>query len=293
MKNRVIRLKIRKKRTPTPGIGGKILLGVLVVFFSTLGIDAADHYGDFSQSIVGRLLPGRAERCQSDMVFVSSSDGGFCIDKYEVSAGKKCEFSSPSNINESQANVDNAGCQAVSTAGEKPWVNITQSQAVSLCAKAGKRLPSNEEWSMAALGTRDSEKTWGADDCQVAKNWNSQPGLTGSGKDCYSYAGAFDMVGNVWEWVNGAVENGTYNGRKLPSAGYVQEINPNDSLPSMTGDAGETTLNNDFFWLKDTGTRGILRGGYWENKSDAGQYSAYAVEYPRSYGPTIGFRCVK
>jgi VCBS repeat-containing protein len=51
--------------------------------------------------------------------------------------------------------------------------------------------------------------------------------------------------------------------------------------------------NNDYFWLKTKGLRGMVRGGYWNNKTDAGIYSLYAVTPPSSVEPGVGFRCVK
>jgi formylglycine-generating enzyme required for sulfatase activity len=63
-------------------------------------------------------------------------------------------------------------------------------------------LPTDKEWLQVALGTPDKETGWDSDDCQVENNWDIQPGLAGTGKNCVSAAGAYDMIGNVWEWTN-------------------------------------------------------------------------------------------
>lgn len=268
------------------------LWGLAIIILSTLGINAADNFGNLSDSIVGRVLGGSA-KCPDNMVFVTSAKGGFCIDLYENSAGNKCQFANPADLNQSQSNIDGSGCLPVTQSGNSPWTNITQEQAQRVCAKAGKRLPTNSEWQAAALGTPDKNENWTADDCQVANNWTTQPGPAGSGTNCLSFIGAYDMIGNVWEWIDGAATDGEVNGRRLPADGFIQSLNMNDDLPAETGPTPNDSLYRDYFWVKDSKTRGIIRGGYWANKSDAGQYSAYAVFAPNNFGSTIGFRCVK
>lgn len=289
---RQIIIKSKDKRPRSHWIKS-ILGGLIVMVLSTLGINAADNFGNLSNSIVGKFFAGFNPRCPNDMVFVSSATGGFCLDIYENSANDKCPYRGPGELLQSQSNIDAPGCLPISQAGNSPWVNITQEQAVRACAKAGKRLPANSEWQAAALGTPDKSSDWNEDDCQVANNWAGQPGTTGSGNNCVSFTGAHDMIGNVWEWVNGSVDDGTFNGRKLPTDGYIQSMNMNDDLPAETSTTPNDSLFRDYFWVKDSNTRGIIRGGYWTSKSDAGQYSAYAVFAPNNFGGTIGFRCVK
>lgn len=274
--------KIHKKR-----FGFLTWFAVIIIAGSltTVGIKASD-------SLFG--AKGQVKSlCPDNMVFVPGSMGGFCIDKYEDSAGAKCPMANPSSDVDSQANIDDVNCQAVTTAGAIPWRNLTQIQAVNLCAKAGKRLPTSEEWFAASLGTPDISSGWGADDCQVNNNWSQQPGFTGSGKNCVSYAGAYDMVGNVWEWVKGEIVDGVYGKMKMPDNGYVQAVNP-DGLPTQTdADNPGKLYGNDYLWIKHEGERGIARGGYWANGDQAGQYSFYAVTEPNISAVGVGFRCVK
>lgn len=268
--------------------------GIFIVVLGTVGMDAADHRGNLSESIIGKLAFGESgSRCPEDMVFIGSENGGFCIDKYENSAGNDCVIKNPSSIIESQEGIELFNCRAVSVVGAIPWTNISQDQAIRACAKNGKRLPTNKEWQAAALGTPDPDDGWGSDDCQVASNWEQQPGPTGKGTKCVSYIGAHDMIGNVWEWVSGVVVDGRYDGRELPAAGFVQAMNANDGMPSATGNQASKVMFNDQMFLKDSETRGILRGGYWANESDAGQYAVYAVTMPNNWGVSMGFRCVK
>lgn len=274
-------------------IGIALFAGLFIVFFGTIGIDAMDKRDQLSESIVGRLIFGEQEGpCPSDMVLVEYAQGDFCIDIYEVSAGENCPYKVPSGLTDSKQNIDNPQCELVSLSGRVPWTNLTQNQAQLACKKDGKRLPTNAEWSEAALGTPDPAGDWDENDCQVASNWAGQPGETGSGLNCESYSGAMDMIGNVWEWVDGGVSEGVFNDRPLPKDGFVNSIDPSDGMPSETGALPDELYNEDYFWLKATKSRSIARGGYWNNKEQAGQYAHYIVSTPAEAGGATGFRCV-
>ncbi len=174
-----------------------------------------------------------------------------------------------------------------------PWTFISQNQAALVCAKLGKRLPSNKEWLMAAFGTPDPSSNWTKDDCNVSGNRSQNPGYTGSGEKCVSSFGAFDMIGNVWEWVDGTISDGKYRGQDLPESGFILSVDDR-ALPSETDpDNYNKYYYNDYFWIKKNGVKGMARGGYWGNKDEAGQYSVYAVSKPNYVGKGIGFRCVK
>jgi len=271
-----------------------LAIGLIAVVLVTIGIDAADNYDNLSESIVGRIIFNNSGGpCPSGMVFVPTETGGFCIDKYEASPADDCPYANPNSQRETRLNLDYKDCQPVSAPGRIPWRFISQNQAALACAKAGKRLPTNKEWLAAALGTPDPVNNWTADDCQVDDNWNQQPGLTGSGANCISAAGAYDMVGNVWEWVEGTVAEGRFNNKSLPESGYILGIDE-DGLPSQTTmGTGDPNYYYDYFWLKETEVRGLARGGYWHNGADAGQYAIYAVAPPSFSGAGVGFRCVK
>jgi formylglycine-generating enzyme required for sulfatase activity len=101
------------------------------------------------------------------------------------------------------------------------------------------------------------------------------------------------MAGNVWEWVDGAVNDGIFNGNQLPLSGYIDSTD-GAGLPGKTNiDTANENYNNDYFWIKNSGLRAIARGGYWNNKSDAGQYAVYIVAAPSAVESGIGFRCAK
>ncbi|RLC38043.1 hypothetical protein DRH27_03210, partial [Candidatus Falkowbacteria bacterium] len=189
-------MKIIKKILKSLGIG---LLAVVLV---TVGIDAADNYDNLSETIVGKIIfKENAGPCPEDMIFIPTEGNGFCIDKYEAAAGNNCPYENIISQTETRANLDRRDCQPVSEPGKEPWRFISQSQAAVACAKSGKRLPTSEEWYLASLGTPDLSGDWQNSDCQVNNNWEAQPGLTGTAENCVSSYGAYDMIGNVWEWV--------------------------------------------------------------------------------------------
>ncbi len=270
-------------------IGKKeIIVTISAVILTTVGIKASDKIRNSNEGVA---TPDG--KCPVYMVNVVSASGDFCIDQYEAAPGNNCPYLSPSGQTETRVNIDSKKCQPVSAPGLVPWRHISQDQAVLACAKAGKRLPTNEEWFAAALGTPDKLGTWTNDDCQVNNNWEEQPGRGGSGINCRSAAGAFDMIGNVWEWVSGAVNDGQFEGRMLPEAGFIDSTG-GDSLPAITNkDKPNENYYYDYFFIKHNGVRGMARGGYWDNKSDAGQYSVYIVSPPSGIGQGTGFRCVK
>ena len=142
--------------------------------------------------------------------------------------------------------ADAAGCKdfyAVSIPGVTPSGFINWFQAVAASRNAGKRLPTNQEWQAAALGTPDpGVSAAGSADCNTANGGGVSVDavvLTGSRANCVSDVGAFDMVGNLAEWVA-------------------------DWLPPFSG-CGAALFAGDFNCLAGTspsaGTGALVRGG--------------------------------
>lgn len=275
---------------PKPRFGAgwwrNLLVIVISILISALGIRASDKLG-------GDSLNSSLAACPPEMVRVLSAKGDFCIDQFEASTGERCPKIDPSGPEDVQANIDVNECAPVSQKARLPWRFISENQAAVACARAGKRLPTNIEWQQAALGTADRQAGWLASDCNVDNNWSLPgAGLTGSAVDCKAASQAYDMSGNVWEWVSDSVVEGVANGRILPDQGYVAGLDDN-GLPSQTAEAGKADYYNDYLFIKKQGLRAIARGGYWGSQEKAGVNAAYIVSEPGAHEGGVGFRCVK
>jgi sulfatase-modifying factor enzyme 1 len=157
---------------------------------------------------------------------------------------------------------------AVSLPSVVPSANITWFQAQEACASSGKRLPTNAEWQVGATGTPDPGPDNRATDCNSASN---QVSVTGSRSACVSARGAFDMAGNLDEWVA-------------------------DWAPLSTSCTGWGGLSNDRMCLAgastETGGPGALtRGGSFVDGIGAGPLAVVAGRRPSATFGFIGFRC--
>ncbi len=156
------------------------------------------------------------------------------------------------------------GCKdfySVSIPGVTPSANITWFQAAAAARNSGKRLPTNQEWQVAALGTPDGAP------CNVS---SGSVANTGSAAGCVSDVGAFDMVGNPWEWVA-------------------------DWVPRSTGCTGSwSPFSDDVQCLAGAATDGapgaLHRGGDFGFGTGAGVFAVVGNVAPSSAFRNVGFR---
>ena len=118
----------------------------------------------------------------------------FSIDAFEVTLGEIDPTSTP-------------GDRA------RAATNVTQREAAAFCAARGGRLPSDDEWTVAAAGARGSRYPWG-DTGAVCRRaaWGLSAGpcangpaagadTVGAHPDGATPTGIHDLAGNVAEWV--------------------------------------------------------------------------------------------
>jgi len=159
---------------------------------------------------------------------------------------------------------------AVSLPSEIPSSDITWFQAQEACANSGKRLPTSAEWQVGANGTPDPGPDNGTTDCNSASDGLS---LTGARTGCVSARGAFDMVGNVEEWVA-------------------------DWVPRSTMCPGWASFSNDQMCLSGASTTAnspgaLLRGGTFFLGEEAGPLNVLGTPPPFASTNFVGFRCAR
>jgi hypothetical protein len=158
---------------------------------------------------------------------------------------------------------------AVSLPLQIPSAHITWFQAQEACASSGKRLPTSAEWQVGANGTPDPGPDNRATDCNSGTNIVSS---TGSRSACISARGAFDMAGNLEEWV------ADWTTLSTTCTGWGSESDDRMCL------AGASTLAG--------GPGALTRGGSFVDGTGAGPLAIVAGRKPPFAFSFIGFRCV-
>lgn len=146
--------------------------------------------------------------------------------------------------------------------GDLPVTNITWDDAKNYAQFRNKRLPTEAEWEYAARGKENRLYPWGNDWDPKKSNSKAderkKPVNVGSYIEGKSWCGAFDMAGNVAEWVDDEYHN--YPQSKAPS--------------------------------QPPGLRVFRGGGFNLDKEEIKSYVRWAVA-PSSQFPYVGFRCAK
>ena len=241
--------------------------------------DASVHSAEVDD---GSLLPEDQACVGNDPDDEMVRAGPVCIDKFEASLWTQpvggTQLTTEGAVDAVCAN-NGQNCEgaifARSVEGVEPAHDVTWWQALAALANSGKRLPSNGEWSLAAMGTPGNPEATGTEDC----NTNSA-GLsdTGSRANCESQFGVFDMVGNLNEWV----------------ADWDEQGDDCAGLGAGTGFEGDRTCFGDA--TPTNVAAPLVRGGDSSDNTSAGVGSTATLVPPfESSSPStlVGFRGVR
>ena len=205
----------------------------------------------------------------------------YFIDKYEVSNKDYGEFikakghPAPAYWDDPRLNKP-----------QQPVVGVNWEDARIFCESRGKRLPTEAEWEKAARGPDGNLYPWGNDfdptRVNYGKNYNATMPVD-SHPEGASYYGAYNMAGNVFEWVSDWYDP-RYYGR----------------LETMVNPTGPDKA----VWIGGTGTyvdrltvgeKRVIRGGSWIAPESTTRSTHRFWNHPlnNSYGVGLGFRCAQ
>jgi formylglycine-generating enzyme required for sulfatase activity len=183
-------------------------------------------------------------------------DQPFWIDRNEVS---NIQF----------ATFNGVAAQSSNWIGDnRPRESITWFEARDFCEKRDARLPTEAQWEYAARGPDNLDYPWGNDFVSENVVYDSNSGgqtvNVASRPSGVSWVGAWDMSGNVWEWV-------------------VSQYRP---YPYILSDLREEDLSN-------LNVQRVWRGGSWVAPKSFVRAANRGHGVPTTRSNGIGFRCVR
>ena len=228
--------------------------------------------GKFPMGVPKAARDGGIDERPNHDVFLDT----FHIDTYEVTNGRYLQFITETGHRTPQHPSDSSkglwkGNIMPESIVDLPVINVDWYDADAYCKWAGKRLPTEAEWEKAAKGPNDWRFPWGnvePTDRHLNYNqvWRGEAtlvpvGIYEAGKSPY---GAYDMAGNVWEWVADWYDPNYYS--KSPAK------NPQGP---------------------ETGTHKVLRSSGWQVETPQVRIFTRIRMDPLGRNNSTGFRCAK
>jgi formylglycine-generating enzyme required for sulfatase activity len=251
--------------TPTLGIGSTMVSekdGMVMVYIPAGEFTMGSDSGDVDEKPIHQVY---LDAYWIDQTEVTNAKYALCVQSTKcVEPSEVAYYSNPTYI-------------------DYPVVNVSWDYANAYCEWAGRRLPTEAEWEKSARGTDQRVYPWGNEFACLNGNffdkyvfneiesylvpfhgcdgfYNTSPVVAfPAGKSPY---GAFDMAGNVWEWVKDWYDETYY--QKSPSR---NSLGP------------------------DSGQYRVLRGGSWSNFGFDARSSNRSKYVSSTTKNILGFRC--
>ena len=237
--------------------------------------------GGFTRGINKTSNEAFADEAPAKNIYLSS----YYIDKFEISNAEYTEFIKATD-HPAPAYWDHHQLNQPS----QPVTGVNWYDANTYCHWANKRLPSEAEWEKAARGPAGLIYPWGNDldysKANFSKGKTGQSHITASvdahpeGK---SYYGAYNMAGNVFEWVQDWYDADYYKtGKEIRNP-----KGPQNAI--FLGFAKTSTIP------ARTLTKKVIRGGSWfaPAQSITTTHRFWNDPINNSYGVGLGFRCAR
>jgi len=178
----------------------------------------------------------------------------FWIDRYEVTNSDYAKF-----VDETNENPPGYWVDGEIPVGLKnhPVSKITWDQAKEYCSWAGKRLPTEAEWEVAARGPFGWKYPWGNDPDEVRQETRGTRPVDSNPAN-RSYFGAYFLSGNVWEWVQDPYTSTAENEHVMRGGAY----GPLDILTTAVSITDNSTA------IEKAGVRCVASGENVTRKSD-------------------------
>ena len=190
---------------------------------------------------------------------------GFYIDRNEVTNASYAKFVAATSYAAEGEWEKYAG----SGRDSHPVLSVTWNDANEFARWAGKRLPTEAEWEVAARGgLQGAEYPSGddvsPDDATYGHLYVTSPATTPVGSRRANGLGIHDMAGNAWEWC---------------ADYYAADAYSRPMSLNWTG--------------PERGVSRVLRGGSWNDRAVTLRVANRLEMTPTIIGPVFGFRCAK